>query len=250
MANINSGIKPAPIVVKEGEPVDQPAAQDPVAQPAPVITPAQTTTPAAKPTAPATPAAPTAPTAPAAATQAKQAVPTVQEELAKLRETLSNTTQSFLSTIDTQAKRLSSGPDGVAMDIGETHRAQAAIFRAIQYLITTTADKEFNAAMYTLINTFKENGASRVGGLSPERVFGAIGYSEQKKTTQWIAGKTDADREWFCLTVVALHMAHERGGVAIKDLRLDALVALPAIKSSEKDQRYINWLLACKPLNY
>ena len=226
-------------------------------------TPAQgTTTPPAaatvvKATAPAvnnTPPSPTAPVVdsvpPSPTVSPAPNTPSVKEELAKLRSTLSPTTETYLSVVEQNAKRLSSGPEGVAMDIPETHRAQAAIFRAIQYLITNTPDAEFNAAMYSLVSIFKDNGQSRVGGLSPERVFGAIGYSEKLKAPNWIAGKTDADREWFCTTVTTLHMAHERGGNAIKNTRTDALISLPAIKNSETGQRYINWLTACKPLNY
>lgn len=238
MANVNSGIKPAPITVIVQDTVQiSDAAQDPTTPP--VLNPA--TQPAASPS----PVAPAAePAKPATA------VPGVKDELAKLRTMLSPTVETYLSMVETNAKRLSSGPDGVAMDIDATHRTHAAIFRAIQYIITNTPDAEFNAAMYTLVSIFKDNSQSRVGGLSPERVFGGIGYSEKLKAPNWIAGKTDADREWFCSTVTALHMAHERGGNAIKSTRTEALVALSAIKNSETGQRYINWLLACKPLNY
>ena len=240
MANVNSNQQVQTPVEVVGT-VQTTPAQDTTTPPAP--NPAAATV--VKATAPAvnnTPPSPTAPTAPN--------TPSVKEELAKLRSTLSPTTETYLSVVEQNAKRLSSGPEGVAMDIPETHRAQAAIFRAIQYLITNTPDAEFNAAMYSLVSIFKDNGQSRVGGLSPERVFGAIGYSEKLKAPNWIAGKTDADRDWFCTTVTTLHMAHERGGNAIKNTRTDALISLSAIKNSETGQRYINWLTACKPLNY
>ena len=240
MANVNSNQQVQTTVEVVGT-VQTTPAQDATTPPAP--NPAAATV--VKATAPAVNNTPPSPTAPTAAN-----TPSVKEELAKLRSTLSPTTETYLSVVEQNAKRLSSGPEGVAMDIPETHRAQAAIFRAIQYLITNTPDAEFNAAMYSLVSIFKDNGQSRVGGLSPERVFGAIGYSEKLKAPNWIAGKTDADRDWFCTTVTTLHMAHERGGNAIKNTRTDALISLSAIKNSETGQRYINWLTACKPLNY
>lgn len=82
-------------------------------------------------------------------------------------------------------------------------------------------------------------------------MFGGINYSEaenyltglQTRRTLIVNGSP---------TVTALHMAHEleKAVNAIKGRDTEALVALSAIKNSETASNYINWLLACKPLNY
>ena len=209
-------------------PVTAPA-QDPVASP----TPAPKAVPAP------TQAAPTAP---------KANVPTLQEELATLRASLSSQVESYLQTIDSAAKRLSNGPDGVAMTMVEIHQTHAKIFRALQSLFINTPDSEFSAAMYSLLSVVLENSLDENCGMHPKRIFAGIGYHDKTKALVWINGKTDADREWFCGIITALLVAIERGGKGISQTRTDALTAQTSIRNADKGTRLVEWMKRCNAL--
>ena len=160
--------------------------------------------------------------APATVTATEVVAPT--SALAELKEklsTLPDTTKSYLKLIDGAAKDMSNGANGIALDMAGVQRRQSVIFGSILNIINDTPDNFFNLAMYALALTFKENGESRVGGLSPERALQAINAMPSDKNPgvvnyQWIPGKTDDDISWYRSIVVSMHTAHSRGSRALK----------------------------------
>lgn len=220
-------------------------AQEPVASPTVTV---QTTT---KQSAPVAKVA-VEETAPVAAVVPKTAL----EELKSRLDTLPSAVKSYLRLIDDAAKQMSNGPQGILLDTSGIHRKQSVIFGSIMKLITDTPDDAFNLTMYALALVFKENGESRVGGLSPERAFQAIDASASEKSPgvtnyQWIVGKTEEDIGWYRSVIVAMHTAHSRGNKALKATAnvVDTVCKHRALMLDKTvSNRLRTWFDNCNPL--
>ena len=170
----------------------------------------------------------------------------VEKELKELKATISANSLTLLNHIEAAASKLGV-VTGYAMSTREVNAAQNDIFVSAVSLITKASNAEFNAVMYSIADIFKRHGQSRIGGLSKERVLMDIGFNPETNSAQWAYGRSDADLTWFRTFITVMHMAHERGGSGIKQLNVDVLYSLPAIKA-EGATRLKEWLLNCRPL--
>ena len=170
----------------------------------------------------------------------------VEKELKALKGTISSDSLALIAHIESAASKLGVAT-GHSMSTQEINAAQNDIFVSAVRLITKAANTEFNAVMYSVSELFKRYGQSRIGGLSKERVLMDIGFNPNTNSAQWAYGRSDADLTWFRTFITVMHMAHERGGAGIKQLNIDVLYSLPAIKA-EGATRLKEWLLNCRPL--
>lgn len=177
---------------------------------------------------------------------APQPTTDVEKELKALKATISADSLAMIAHIESAANKLGV-TTGHSMSTQEINAAQNDIFISAVRLITKASHIEFNAVMYTISELFKRHGQSRIGGLSKERVLMDIGFNPNTNSAQWAYGRSDADLTWFRTFVTVMHMAHERGGSGIKQLNIDVLYSLPAIKA-EGATRLKEWLLSCRPL--
>ena len=170
----------------------------------------------------------------------------IEKELKELKATVSSNSLALINHIEAAANKLGV-VTGYAMSTREINAAQNDIFVSAVSLITKASNAEFNAVMYSVSDIFKRHGQSRIGGLSKERVLMDIGFNPETNSAQWAYGRSDADLTWFRTFVTVMHMAHERGGAGIKQLNIDVLYNLPAIKA-EGSTRLKEWLLNSRPL--
>lgn len=170
----------------------------------------------------------------------------IEKELKELKATISSNSLALLNHIEAAANKLGV-VTGYAMSTREINAAQNDIFVSAVSLITKASNAEFNAVMYSVSDIFKRHGQSRIGGLSKERVLMDIGFNPETNSAQWAYGRSDADLTWFRTFITVMHMAHERGGAGIKQLNIDVLYNLPAIKA-EGSTRLKEWLLNSRPL--
>ena len=170
----------------------------------------------------------------------------IEKELLALKATISSNSLALINHIEAAANKLGV-VTGYAMSTREINAAQNDIFVSAVSLITKASNAEFNAVMYSVSDVFKRHGQSRIGGLSKERVLMDIGFNPETNSAQWAYGRSDADLTWFRTFVTVMHMAHERGGAGIKQLNIDVLYNLPAIKA-EGSTRLKEWLLNSRPL--